>query len=288
MGKRWWLGVGLLLVAVVAIAGGRGAVRKQIESSMLVTGTIDVDRQGGLASYAIDQPEKIPEGIRDFLGRNIAQWKFDVGNTGNGLPANAVIRNTMSLRIVAKKQDNGDFEVRLAAVDFRPTDVSEGAEVRAAEMVPPRFPDAAAKARASGTVYLLVKVGRDGRVEDVFAEQTNLRVLTSEPQMRALRNQFEKASLAAARRWTFTPPQVGDLVDDDSWVLRVPVDYAMGTGKPAYGEWTSYVPGPRQPNPWQDDRADQGFSPDALAATGGIYMATGNGLKLVTPLQPRT
>ena len=76
---------------------------------------------------------------------------------------------------------------------------------------------------------LLAFIGREGdrreRLQDVVAEQVNLRVVTTENMMGKLRDMFADASISAARKWEFTPPARGDDVDAEYWSVRVPVDF---------------------------------------------------------------
>lgn len=57
--KRVWMGLMLLAVCGLAWAGGNAlAVRKQVEMSMLLSGSIDVEKDGSVSSYQLDQREK--------------------------------------------------------------------------------------------------------------------------------------------------------------------------------------------------------------------------------------
>jgi hypothetical protein len=153
-------------------------------------------------------------------------------------------------------------------------------------MDPPRYPENAYRAGVSGTVYLILKVGRDGSVQDAVAEQVNLRVVAPEADMRTFRNIFAKSALSAARKWTFRPPTEGEYVAEPYWTIRVPVSYSFENHSKEgdYGRWVSYVPGPRERAPWVTDKDRAGFSPDSLVE-GGVYMASEKGPRLLTPLQ---
>jgi len=290
MGKwtsKW--GTALLaigLVAVATVAGAvPGSVRKQVESSLLVTGEVDIEPNGSVSKIAIDHEEKLPEGVRTFVREAGLHWRFEpVLRDGKPIQARA----PMSVRVVAKKVEGDQYRITLSGASFERRDDDSPERVGMVKMDPPAYPERAWRTNAAGSVYLVVKVGRDGKVQDVVAEQVNLRVLASEGEMRLLRNVFAKSALAAAKAWQFRIPTQGDTVDAPFWNVRVPVSYAMG-GQPMegraddYGKWISYVPGPRTLVPWaQDDRA--GFSPDALI-DGGVYMADSNAPRLLTPLQ---
>lgn len=66
MGIKGWnvaLGIVLLLVSSAAFAGNAAAVRRQIESSMLLTGKIQVDAEGRVTGYSLDDADKVPPGV---------------------------------------------------------------------------------------------------------------------------------------------------------------------------------------------------------------------------------
>lgn len=218
----------------------------------------------------------------DFVGGNVGQWEFEP-TVIDGKPV--PVRNKMSIRVVANKQENGDFIVRLGGASFLPFEVEEGTQVSSIKRTPPRYPDSAGRAGATGTAYLIIKVGRDGNVQEVIAEQVNLRFVASENVMRQAREAFARASIQAAKLWKFAPPVKGENADEPYWTVRVPVDYSMNSRKDrTYGEWESYVPGPRHPIPWKSLQDVPGFYPDTMVAGGGVYQ-TGKGLRLLTPLQ---
>lgn len=279
--KRILLGMFALAVSFPAMAAGPAAVRKTIEASMLVTGSILVGPGGQVEEFAIDQPEEIERGVLNLVKSNIGQWTFE-SPLLDGAPV--AMRNKMSMRVIGNKLENGDFAFRLGGVSFSPFKVEEGTEVSSTRLTPPRYPAGAARAGAGATVYLAIKVGKDGKVQDVAAEQVNLQYLANESVMAQARKVFTDASIKAAEQWKFTPPAKGEDVDEPYWTVRVPVDYVIGGRKAGYGEWEAYVPGPRQPIPWEGLRDMPSFSPDTMVADGSVYQ-TGKGLRLLTPLQ---
>ena len=276
---RWLLAAMLLLLSFTASAAGPGAVRKQIEASMLVTGTIEVSPDGSVRTYAIDQADKLPDGILDFIQKNVDEWKFDpVLVQGKAVG----VRNKMSLRVVAKQAADDEYTVRLQAASFDPLTVEAGHDVKSKSMPPPRYPEAAAMNGAAGTVYVVIKVGRDGSVADVVAEQVNLRMVAGPVEMQQWRTVLGKAAVQVARKWQFIPPVAGERADDPYWTVRVPVDFMLSNTAPKYGQWQAYVPGPRQSYPWAEKEA-AGDSLEALSE-GGVHLVGNGGLRLLTPL----
>lgn len=283
-----WCGLLLALLAATAVAAGTGpgAVRKQAESSMLVTGKIDIEADGAVSALAIDREEKLPGGVVAFVRASAKQWKFEpVLREGKPVPARA----PMTLRIVAKRLQDDAYRVEIRHASFATYDHGDRSAVTSLQMAPPSYPEAAYRVGASGSAYLLLKVMRDGTVADAAVEQVNLRIVASESEMKKLRDIFARSALAAARKWTFRAPTEGKAVAAPYWVVRVPVDYALRdqpteNTSGGYGRWISYIPGPRERAPWADAEDAAGFSPDALAA-GGVYMVDNNGPRLLTPLQ---
>jgi len=283
MKSFWLVAAALALAPLAAPAAGPGAVRKQIESSMLVTGEVQIDAQGQVEKISLDQPERLPAGIVKFVQGQVQDWTFEpvlVG--GTAVPA----MSRMSLRVIGKRLDKDSITIGIRHANFLGTEPGEGEAVSSIEMPPPRYPSSAARDGAQGSVYLMLRVGQQGTVEDVVVEQINLRIVGSEKQMENWRRQFADASLSAARRWTFAPPTAGELAGEPYWSLRVPVEYMMGSDAPTarYGQWHTYVPGPRQRAPWAGEESP-GFSPDTLAG-GSVYMAgRSKGLRLMTRLE---
>ncbi|MCM2335251.1 MAG: hypothetical protein NDI66_00475, partial [Pseudomonas sp.] len=88
------------LAAGAAAAQGPGAVRKQVESSMLLTGTIDLRADGTVAGHAVDQDARLTPALRDLVADATATWRFEPVTLD---PGSTIGRARMSLRLVAKK-----------------------------------------------------------------------------------------------------------------------------------------------------------------------------------------
>lgn len=281
MTHRWLLTALLLLLSCTAYAAGTDTVRKQVETSLRLTGTIEVSKDGRVKDYAINKVEQLPEVIVKFVDRNIDSWRFEPVIL-DGKPV--AICNKMSMLVVAKKQDDGQYVMRMQAASFDPCKAEEGSEFAIKTLMPPpNYPMSAARKGVTGTVYLVLKVGRDGKVQDAIAEQVNLRIIDNEDRMERYRGWFAESSLEAARKWEFIPPRLGDQAAAPFWTVRVPVDFIMeGKSESRYGKWQTYVAGPRQRYPWAENE-DPGDSPEALAA-GSPHMVGKGGLRLLTPL----
>ena len=279
MPHRCLLAVMLLLMSFAASAAGPGAVRKQVEASMRVTGVIEVEEDGSVGKFEIDNVDKLPIGVVEFVRNNISEWAF-TPMLVDGKPTG--VRNKVSMRLVAKKMEDGQYIIRMQAASFDPFEVEEGSELSSKIMTPPRYPKDAAKSGVSGTVYLALKVGRDGRVEESMAEQVNLTFIASENEMARWREHLSRNAVAAAKGWSFQPPVTGSGADYPYWVVRVPVAYLLEEQRSSYGKWRAYVPGPRQRWPWPNIAGSE-TSPEALA-DGSVHQLGKDGLRLLTPL----
>lgn len=281
----WSLMLGFSFAAVAGVED----VRQQIEGSMLVTGYIYIEPNGSVGRLELDQPEKLPPAVTNLIQRAGPEWQFDPVMV-DGVARRAKAR--MSLRVVAKKLEEDNYQISLRGAYFgeeamTPEEraaLGEKTALRRNQLKPPTYPMLAAQMGARGTVYVLLKIGRDGKVDAAAAEQINLQTVGREQQMEYMRNLLSRSALAAAKGWTFHPPTEGPEAGEPHWLVRVPVDYSMhGDKLPGYGEWEAYVPGPRQTVPWHTSELRPGETPDAMIA-GGIY-PVGQGLRLRTPLQ---
>ncbi|MFC5579046.1 energy transducer TonB [Lysobacter niabensis] len=272
----------VLLASAATFAAGPGAVRKQVEASMLVTGRIQVDTSGKVSGYSLDQKDKLPPGVVSMVDKAVPNWEFKPVLI-DGKATN--VTTDMSIRVVAKKIDADNYSVAIRSAGFGDRSGKPGERIRTVSMAPPDYPESAARAGVTGTVYLLVRAGRDGTVIDAIAEQVNLKVVADENSMAKWRRLLGDTSIRQARRWTFSPPTEGDDAKHDFWIVRVPVVFSLDdprSAKAEYGRWEAYIPGPRQANPWEKHEEGTAFSPDTLAP-GGAYLA-GAGLKLLTEL----
>lgn len=267
----------LWMIASVAIASGPAAVRKQVESSMLVTGAIDIKADGRVGGFQLDKRESLSEAVAGLIDRSIPLWRFEPMRV-QGQPVSAKAR--MSLRVVAKKQNDDQFLLDIRSASFDAGSRTSGEAIKGIAMTPPKYPETAYRMGVKGTVYLIVRINPQGTVDDVFTEQVNLKVVGNEKQMARGRDLLGKSAMQAAKSWTFDVPTG---TDDEFWTVRVPVAYAWQDDRlPQYGEWETYVPGPTQKAPWILEEIDESFSPDAQIA--GSVQEVGNGPQLLTQL----
>ncbi|WP_241655197.1 energy transducer TonB [Stenotrophomonas indicatrix] len=286
----------LFLALALAVSGGGALidtadaqtareVRRQAEASMTLSGVIDIGREGQVEGFQLDRREKVDAGVAGFVDKAVQSWRFEPTLVdGKPMPA----RTTVHLRLIAGNMEGNSMQVRVVDARFGKLGGSSAPstdDVTAAKTRAPVYPPQAASIRGQGTVMLLVKVGRDGKVADVIAEQTNLTVVGPERTMNQLRDVLAKASVRSAREWTFNPPTTGEDKDRDFWTVRVPVNYFFDKQSERYGRWSAYIPGPRQQAPWKTGEETQVAGTDLLPE-GGVYMVgrAQEGPRLLTPL----
>ena len=274
------LGV-LLGASAPSFAGLSSAQLEKVVSSLSLSGTIEVDPQGHVVAYAINDAAAYDQAVIDLLGRDIPRWTFKPVVL-DGVARQA--RFDMYLRLEAKPLDGERYAVEIASAAFgRREAAPPHTEVSAHHRLePPRYPADEARKGVGAKVVLVLRIDRAGHAE-AGVEQTDLRAVGKDGAMQKWRDDFERAALLAARHWTFEPPSAGRLADAPYWYARVPVVFSMSRrDSPRTGEWESYVPGPRRPLPWAEkkDIADSGV--DALP--DGRIFPLEQPLQLLTPL----
>ena len=145
----------------------------------------------------------------------------------------------------------------------------------------PSYPHSLGRIGVSGTVYVVVKVGRNGEVEDFVTEQVNLNLVGTSAEVVKAQADFAAHTAAAVRQWKFRWPKAGPNASQPYLVARVPVDYILNQRRD-YAEWDYYVPGPRRTAPWvqQEDGMALG------AGEAGVPQILGVGPHIETSLEP--
>jgi len=251
------------------------AAEPNVEGSMLVAGTITVNPDGGVRGYTVQGSDKLPPAVRQIIRTTVSRWQFaPIMVDGKAAAAEA----GMSLRIVADMADAQHATIRVAGAVFGcdarpkselPGECPAGTAVRYVHREPPSYPMEALRARVGGEVFLVLQIGRDGRVSQAAVRQVNLYSVTDWPAH--YRNVLANATLRAASKWQFNIPTTGPNASKDHWIVQVPVNYTLGRSGSApirrYGQWSAYIPGPMQDVPWAHESA----SADAIAS-GGLFV----------------
>ena len=282
MKLRIWLFALLAMAVAPVMAQSAQQVMKQAEASMVVTGHVDIDADGSLAAHHINGRADLPDYVVELVDRAAAAWRFEPLEV-DGEPVAA--RARMNLRLVARPVGDSEYEISIANGSFGEySDTATDHVTRRGELTPPRYPNDMLQRSVEGTVYLVIKVGRDGSVEDVVAERVNLRAFAQEREMERMRRSFANRSINTARKWKFNPPTTGSRVDDDFWLIRIPIEYGLSDRVATGGPWEQYVPGPHNPAPQEWFKDMPGVSDSDAQVAGGIQMVGGE-RRLITPLE---
>lgn len=284
--KRW--GTGLLGLALCCVAAAQTAdtMSGRTEASLLVNGHILLTQDGTVSSFDLDHQDQLPPPVLDLIKRNAAKWRFEPV-LENGAPVAA--KAPMHLRVVATPSADGHtFQLRIARATFTKGGYEHGVTYKDHSAVP-HYPEAAIRANIGGTVFLVLRIQRDGTVGDAAAEQVNLDRTGSEGIMRQWRNVLAESSIRVARKWVFNPP-TGPHQNDDGWIIRVPITYSLQTNetrRPQDVAWQVYSPGPKEPIPWLDEyrRTHKEASAGTDALPDGLYLV-GDDLHLISALDP--
>jgi hypothetical protein len=239
----------LLLVSCSAWSDNAWQYSKQVERSMVVTGTITVNPDGSVQRYTLDRQDQLLPEIVELISGSVPTWKFQP-MTGSSSPASA----TMNIRILADKLKGDQYTLRICGASFgvHGEDSDEWPHEKERKPVP-KYPDDALQTGVGGTVYVVALINRQGAVEKVDAMQVNLRALGDKDIMKELRRSLARSALKAIANWTFTVPTKGLHVNDDHWMVRIPVNFLIDgrdSGTVSYGHWDAYVPGPVNHIPW--------------------------------------
>jgi hypothetical protein len=274
-----WTGVCLLLVASGLEAGNGSVARRHLEATMSVAGSLDVDGSGNVTAYVLDHPEKLPAGVTQLLAQTLPAFRFEpVRRDGVPRPVHA----TMNLVVAANQVDPEHISIRVRSALFLDADVPVSGRVTVNVGTVPRYPEDAARANVGGAVYVAMRIDRSGNVLDAQVQQVNLFAVDSESQMRHWRSVLGKATVRTVRRYTFKVPTTGAHAADASFTGVLPVVYRIGAGVPVYGQWDTYVPGPRETVAWLAD--DEVFTVAGETIPDGAFAQTGTALKLLTPI----
>ena len=210
MKKAWMVALVIALLTAWAGAVTTSEIRNKLEYSLLVKGEIETNAQGEVSSVNVDKPDKFPPGLVDYVIQQVSGWKFEPALVA-GKPVHT--RSSMSLLVVARKLPNKEVAIGIRNASFGRQQLEEDEFISALSQKQPVYPYAMRAKGVAGTVYVLVRVGRDGKVQDAVVERVNLRVLAKEHVMESWRAALSGAALEAIKEWTFVVPTKGPYVD---------------------------------------------------------------------------
>jgi len=280
MRSPWWLVC--VLCAASAIAPGKAPPVPEAEAGIGVEGTILVGPEGKALDYQLREPDALPEEVRRYLEYQTPRWEFEPP-TLDGQPV--ALHNRMSLHLKAVPHADGGMRLQLHGTSFLPTQVPADYDLTPDRLALPAYPSvpwSPVTYQVGATVYVVLKVGRDGKVLDLLDEQVNLHFVPEPGTAAMWRKHFARGTLRTARGWTFHPPTKGEAAAESHWSVRVPVQYTAVDEEVRYGQWHAYVPGPRRAVPWLP--AEEQRAPlEGMAASHAHPVGQGGGLKLRPP-----
>lgn len=232
----------LQTTATALLLATAGATQAQEPAYTLdVSGRITIAADGSVSDYTVG--ETLDDTIVGLLDKTVRSWHFEPILV-DGRPVMAT--TNMHLELAALARGNDEFALQVADVDFGGPTKGENA--------PPRYPRAALDARMGAMVTLALRVDAAGKVERSHVERVSLSEDGSDMRDNFWRERFAKATLAAAKDWTFNNNEVVDGAPLAT-TLRTSVAYQIdGSGQPEGSEhWMAnqgFIPGPYHPIPW--------------------------------------
>lgn len=234
MMKTQLLGMMLALASSQAVA--RDSAPQPTQSletvkTLQVEAWVDVDPQGQLTGLAFET--KLPDRMRDILDGTVRTWRF-LPDVVDGVPKASKAR--MRITLAARKADSG-YRVTVDNVRFPETNhaklmivdnASARISVKSKSMQRTDFyPSHLARTPLSCFVLLGIKIGADGRVDDVVAIQSSLLDVDAPPAVvREAVFHFEQAALRSARLWRFDVTAKQLPLDAKDMTIRINVPFA--------------------------------------------------------------
>ena len=234
MRNAWWgLAAGLVLSAAW---GGTPKFDAKVEASMQVSGSLEVDDTGRVTTYAVDQRDKLPDGVVQLVDQVLPTFRFQpVVHEGRAQAVHA----QMHLVVVANAVDPQHVAVHVRSARFEESSLSDQ-QISVEHRTRLQYPVDAMVAGITGTVYLVVQMDGSGKVLDVQARQVNLRYVGSEKDMQHWRDVLAKPAIAKVRGYTFHVPPGAVPERDGHFTGTLPVVYLIdGDQPPTYGRWNS-------------------------------------------------
>jgi hypothetical protein len=217
------------------------------ELEMSTAGEIVIAPDGSVSSHQLEAG--LAPVVQALVDKNVKTWKFEpIVSEGRAVSA----RTRMQLALSAVPDRDGNYVLKLENVWF-------GLPQARNQHRPPAYPEAAIKAGLGARVLVQARLDEEGNVIDVHPYQTSLdRIVGTEGQTVRWRKQFERVSLAAVKKWKFTPGEsIGGVTLESSVLVPLSFRAHAGTPGPSHSDWRAYHPGPISPAPW--------VNPDSLA-----------------------
>lgn len=239
----------LLSAAVLAAAAETPTSPAPPLYKQRLSGDIVIDTDGNVRSYELKDADLTPQ-VRELVDRSIRSWRFEPVLV-DGKPVNA--KTSLNMQIEAKPLEQG-YAVKVDSIAF-------GAPKRdQSKLKPPRYPLLAQQGGVEALVVLVLRLDAEGRVIDLYPEQTSLSGTGPDKIVQQWRRMFENNAIEAARHWRFEIKETIDGRPVADSAARIPVEYRL---RKASG-WTALFPtgGPSRIPPW-----GQAWRPEATPAS---------------------
>lgn len=244
------------MTTTLLLATAGAALAQEPAYTLDASGRITIAADGSVSDYALQ--DQLDESIAGLVDKTVRNWHFEPILV-DGRPV--IATTNMHLELEALPRDGDEFVLRVADVDFGgSTKVSHD---------PPQYPRDALDDRIGAKVTLVVQVDATGKVERLHVERVSLSEDSSDMRERFWRERFAKATLAAAKDWTFKNNEVIDGTPLAT-ILRIQVAYQINNSSQpeGSGHWVAsqgFIPGPYHPIPWPLANSVSAAQPGALA-----------------------
>lgn len=235
------------LLSLVLMAAPSVFAADDVEVSLSVDGTIDIDPEGAVVDYSLNTP--VAEGLRAAIDSRVRRWRFDPILV-DGVAVSA--RTSMVFAIRADKVADERYQLHFGKPTFGAPSLVRGSQVGRGAV---QYPREMLQFGVGGRVMLAIRIDETGRVVDAHPYQTSLDARPrTERQAKKLREAMERAIMRSVRHWRFEP---GESIDGETRAVTafIPVDFAVfrpGQATPKNVGWRAMLPGPVSPAPWHE------------------------------------
>lgn len=137
--------------------------RRQVQASMVLTGSLDIEPDGTVSAHVIDDAAQVPDYVLAHLDRVVATWRFEPIKV-DGVAVAA--RSAMSVRMNAVR-DGDNLLISMAGASFFDRNASN---VSGRSVTPPRYPPDLLRAGVPADVFVAVMVDAEGNVIQAAVE----------------------------------------------------------------------------------------------------------------------
>jgi hypothetical protein len=229
-----------------------------------VDGYIKIDAAGNLTDYKIDTP--LPDQLRELVNKTVHKWTFfPVMVGGKTVPAEAKMRITL-----AGRADGEDLIVTVDNVIFLggpgtaidPSSMPVFVTLNDKGLRLPTYPESLLSAGVQGTVLLYLRLGIDGRVQEICPIQVSLIDVKGDNAILAkAAGLFASSAADQVKKWRFGVTTRISNPSPDELTVGLPVAFRLPQFKdPKPGQWHTEVRSEKQAAPWlRLDPAEQAF-----------------------------